>query len=101
MADLHDDVVRAQRAVDGAWACVEAYRRRVTERRRRESQPSSDGHPASLRPWTHREDRAYERLHARVVTAASERAAAMRQHGVTSTWESERELRAAAREPAA
>lgn len=100
MADLNQEAVAAQRAADEAWACIEAYRKRVDARRRRDSQSSSDGRPAPLRPWTEREDKAYARLHARVVSAAAERASAMHKHNIASTWDTERELRAAAREPA-
>jgi hypothetical protein len=100
--DIPADVVAAQVAADRAWAAVESYRAAVDADRRTTAEAAKDrsGLPP-LRPWTAEEDAEYDRLHATAVEAASVRRLAMRADGVSSTWETEREIRKAARERAA
>jgi hypothetical protein len=98
MSEIPDVVVQAQRAMDAAWAELEAYRKAVDADRRKTAQPATEGHRSpALRPWTEAEDARYAELHAAAVAAAEHRAAVMREHGVTSTWDTERAVRAAAR----
>lgn len=98
MSEIPDVVVQAQRAVDKAWAAVEAHRKAVDADRRRTAQPATERHPSPvLRPWTEAEDARYAELHAAAVRAAEHRAAVMAEHGVTSTWDTERAMRATAR----
>lgn len=98
MSEIPEVVVQAQRAVDAAWAAVEAYRREVDADRRATAQPPGERHGLPvLRPWTDDENARYAVLHAAAVRAAEARAEAMQAEGVASTWDTERAIRAAAR----
>lgn len=98
MPDIPETVVAAQTTFDRAWADLEAYRKQVDADRRTTAQPATERHRSPvMRPWTAEENAEYARLHAAVVQAAADRRAAMAAEGVTSSWDSERDIRAAAR----
>lgn len=98
MADIPETVVAAQTAFDEAWAALEAYRKQVDADRWKTKEPATERHRSPvMRPWTAEEDAEYARLHRAVVEASGARRKAMQAEGVTSTWDSEREIRAAAR----
>jgi hypothetical protein len=97
MAEIPPEVAAAQRAADDAWAALEAYRRGVDEQRQADPRVEHPKFGPILRPWTTAEDAGYDRLHAAVLAAAEARAAAMVAAGIVSTYDSEREVRTAAR----
>jgi hypothetical protein len=96
--DIPDTVVAAQRASTQAWAALETYHKQVDADRRAAAVPATERHRSpELRPWTPEENSEYERLHMAAVEAATVRRQTMQDAGVTSTWETERQMRAAAR----
>lgn len=98
MTDIPETVVAAQRTFDAAWADLEAFRKQVDADRQATAQPATERHRSPvLRPWTAEEDAEYARLHQAVVEAAGARREGMQREGVASTWDAEREIRAAAR----
>jgi hypothetical protein len=97
MAEIPAPVAAAQRASDEAWAALQAYRESVNEKRHADPRVEHPKFGPILRPWTTNEDAEYDRLHAAVLAAAEARAAAMVAAGIVSTYDTERELRTAAR----
>lgn len=96
MAEIPAPVAAAQRASDEAWAALQAYRESVDEQRRADPRVDT-GRGPMVRLWTPEEDAEYDKLHTAVLAAAEARAAAMVQAGIVSTYDTERELRTAAR----
>lgn len=101
--DLHSKpaVLEAQRASDAAWSAVEDYRRQVDAQRRAGAEPAQRGDRQVLRAWTAEEDREFAVLLAAAAAAGGERARALAEAGLTSTYEVESEVRRHAREAAA
>ncbi|MFI0900491.1 hypothetical protein [Streptomyces sp. NPDC020983] len=96
--DIPAPVVAAQAAADKAWADLEAYRKGVDADRRKTAVPPTERHRSpELRPWTDEESARFAELHAAVVQAANARRDAMQDAGIPSTWDTERDIRAAAR----
>jgi len=101
MADLHPEVIEAQRALETAWAKREAHRKAVNaDRAKTEQAPEMAWQSPIRRDWTDKESTTYDELHAAVLATAQARAEIMARHQVVSSWDSERALRAAVREPA-
>jgi hypothetical protein len=108
MPDTHKDpfelhgkpeVLDAQRAVDAAWARVEAYRMEVDTARKAGAQPPAErGERPGLRPWTPDEDAEFARLHSAAVAAGQERRRIINAAGLASGFELEYEMRKHARE---
>lgn len=102
MTDIPASVIAAQRASEEAWAALEAYRKKVDADRRATGTPPTERHRSpELRPWSDEENAEFERLHIAAVEAATIRRQAMQDAGVASTWDTERDMRAAVRETAA
>ncbi|MFI0718432.1 hypothetical protein [Streptomyces sp. NPDC021224] len=102
MTDIPETVIAAQCASTQAWADLEAYRKRVDADRRKTAVPPTERHRSpELRPWTAEESAEFERLHIAAVEAATIRRQAMQDAGIPSTWDMERDMRAAARDTGA
>ena len=101
MADLHPEVIEAQRALATAWAKLEAHRKAVdADRAKTEQAPETVWQSPIWRDWPDEESATYDELHAAVLAAGQSRAEIMARHQVVSSWDTERALRAAVREPA-
>lgn len=96
--DIPPQVIAAQRAADEAWQAVEDYRKAVDADRRSTAEPPTERYRSPvLRPWTVEESARYRELHAAAVAASEARAAAMLDEGIVSTFDTEKDIRAAAR----
>lgn len=99
MTDIPETVIAAQRASLQAWATLEAYRKQVDADRRTTGTPATERHRSpELRPWTAEEDARFAELHRAAVKASEDRRQAMQDAGIPSTWDTERDIRAAVRE---
>lgn len=100
-------LVDLQRASTAAWDAVEAHRKSVDEKRRREADASGVKRdelrpwaPVALRPWTDAEDAEHERLLAAAREAAEALRAGVAEAGLKLDHETAQGLKNAAR-PAA
>lgn len=105
--DLPEQLVQAQRAVNRAWAEVEAHRRDVDARRRRDAAAEGarpdEARPWSgpaLPPWTDAENARHEELMAAVMAAADARQAALDAAGLGAGYTVVQALHVKAREMA-
>lgn len=83
--EFPSELVDAQRAVDQAWADVEAHRKQV-DSQRREDTPDTPGRPGwiarPMRPWTDTENTEHRRLMAAATAAQEAFAAAFATEGL-------------------
>lgn len=98
-------LVDLQRASTAAWDAVEAHRKSVDEKRRREADASGVKRdelrpwaPVALREWTDAEDAEHAELLGAATTAAADLRAAILAAGLTPDYETAQGLHKAARE---